>query len=233
MTDPQPLSTAPPARKAAEAEGTINHYSPGEKEEWKQRAMSASQRIHKIRHPQSRSLSTAKPIRHPQTLASGVVPAKVDQVEAARLKNVYKVFQRKYDIDRDSPWWKRLFFWFVYMPFARFAFFKLKIVPMDHVNEHGQLGWTEDQGTWSEEWRALQDAERYPFGGVERLAFNSAEDACTCAPRSQFPNSKARGEYEKLDRETVPIAQSSLERLEKKLTETDAVVHWWHRANSA
>lgn len=188
--------------------------------------MSMSRRVQKMRHqPQAYSRSTVKPTRPLRTPVLGVVREEAEMAEAVKLKECFESFQRKYDIDRDSPWWKRLFFWFVYMPFVRFSFFKMGIVAMDHVDREGRLGWLERQGVWSEEWRALQDAERYPFGGVERLAFNSAEDACTCAPRSQFPNSTASTKYERLDAETVPIEQSKLERLSRKLLETDPVVH--------
>jgi hypothetical protein len=182
-----------------------------------------------MRHPNREpphNRSTAKP-NHPHlTQASAPALAKATKVvEAADLKDCFESFQRKYDIDSNSPWWKRLFFWYVYMPFVRFAFFNMRIVPMDHVNENGELGWLERQAVWSERWRALQDAERYPFGGVERLSFNLAEDACTCAPRSEFPNSTVRKKYEGLDRETVEVRQSALERLDKKLAETDPVVN--------
>lgn len=152
--------------------------------------------------------------------------------EAVRPKECFESFQRKYDVDASAPWWKRAFFWYVYMPFARFAFFKMRIVPMDHVNEKGELGWLERQAVWSEEWQALRDAERYPFGGVERLAFNESEQDCTCAPRSQFPNSKARQRYDREAHKTIPINESSLERLDRKIAETDQVVSRY-RVNSA
>ena len=148
-----------------------------------------------------------------------MVPAKV-----VKLTECFESFQRKYDIDEDSPWWKKLFFWYVYMPFARFAFFRMRIVPMDHVNEKGQLGWLERGTVWSEEWAALQDAGRYPFGGVERLRFDTPEDAGTCAPRSQFPNSSAKDRYDRNAHRTVPVKETSLERLSRKLRETDPVV---------
>lgn len=186
--------------------------------------MSVSLRVRKMKHP-VRNLSTAKAILRQQIRESVVAPAAGETVEGVRLKECFESFQRKYDVDAESPWWKRLFFWHVYMPFVRFAFFRMRIVPMDHVNEKGELGWLERQAVWSERWRALQDAERYPFGGVERLSFNSAEEACTCAPRSQFPNSTARERYEECDAETIPIEQSALARLSRKVTETDAVVN--------
>lgn len=152
-----------------------------------------------------------------------MVPAKAPKV-VIKPKECFESFQRKYDIDASAPWWKRAFFWYVYMPFVRFAFFKMRIVPMDHQDERGQLSWLERQGVWSEEWRAQLDATRYPFGGVERLAFNESEENCTCAPRSQFPNSSAKKGYERNAHKTISVKESSLERLSRKLLETDSVV---------
>jgi hypothetical protein len=186
--------------------------------------MSTSHRIQKIRN-QSQAIpnrSTVKAIHRQRIPESGAVPAKAP--EAVSLKECFESFQRKYDVDSNSPWWKKLFFWAIYMPFARFAYFKMRIVPMDHVNEKGQLGWIERQAVWSEQWQAEQDAERYPFGGVERLSFNASEDSCTCAPRSQFPNSRAKKRYERRAHKTVAVTESSMERLSRKLLETDPVV---------
>lgn len=188
--------------------------------------MSVNHRVTKMRISQSltrQSRLTVNQIRPQQIPESEAAPVAVP--EAVKLKECFESFQRKYEIDRSSPWWKKLFFWLVYMPFVRFAFFKLRIVPMDHVDESGRLGWIERQGVWAERWQAEQDAERYPFGGVERLSFNAAEDDCTCAPRSLFPNSTVRERYERGANRTVPVTESSLERLSRKLTETDPIVN--------
>lgn len=195
--------------------------------------MSVSHRMTKMRSSQSLTSqvrSTVKRNHRPLIPESEAAPAA--DLEAVKLKECFESFQRKYDIDRSSPWWKKLFFWLVYMPFVRFAFFKLRIVPMDHIDESGRLGWIERQGVWAERWQAEQDAERYPFGGVERLSFNAAEDDCTCAPRSLFPNSTARERYERSANKTVSVKESSLERLSRKITETDPVVNR-HRTKPA
>lgn len=176
---------------------------------------------------------TVNQIRPQQIRDTAAAPA-AEGKAAVKLKECFESFQLKYDIDRDAPWWKKLFFWFVYMPFARFAYLKMRIVPMDHlrcayclgpVKEDSRFGWLERQTVWSERWQARQDAERYPFGGVERLPFNAQEDECTCAPQSEFPNSKARERYERSANKTVPVTESSLERLDRKLTETDPLVN--------
>lgn len=196
----------------------------------------SSLRMKKIHsHQERRSIPPAvNPIRLQRTPATVADQAGAERVAAAKLKECHESFQLKYDIDRSAPWWKKLYFWCVYLPFARFSFFTVGIVPMDHVRcrrcqtaigEGVQLGWLERQSVWSEQWRALQDAERYPFGGVQRLPFNITEQEETCAPASQFPNSTASEKYERLDAETVPIDQTKLARLSRKLLETDPVVN--------
>lgn len=190
--------------------------------------MSMAHRIQKIQSNQNSRTNpnrwTVRAIRRQAIPATEVAPAKAGRVEAVKLKECFESFQLKYDVDKDSPWWKKAFFWYVYMPFARFSYFKVGIVPMDHVNDKGELGWLERQTVWSERWQALQDAERYPFGGVERLPFNALEQDCTCPPLSEFPNSKARERYERSANKTVSVTESSLERLDRKLTETDPLV---------
>lgn len=187
------------------------------------------------------SRSTVNQIRPRQIRDTVAVPAAAGKAEAAKVKECFESFQLKYDIDQSAPWWKKLFFWRVYMPFARFAYLKMRIVPMDHlrcayclgpVREDSRFGWLERQSVWSERWQARQDAERYPFGGVERLPFNAPEEECTCAPLSEFPNSSARERYERSANKTVSVMESSLERLSRKLAETDPVVNR-HRTKPA
>lgn len=133
---------------------------------------------------------------------------------------VFEAFQRKYDVDANSPAWKRLFFRYVYLPFNRFCFFKLHLIPPDHLR-NGELGWLERQGVFSERWRAEQEAEKYPFGGVEPLAFDTGEDDCTCAPRSIFPNSTARKRYQKHSHQEVGVEVTAMQRLKNALAQSE------------
>lgn len=199
--------------------------------------MSTAHRIQRLQrnHPRQFSPQTAKAAtRHQQIPATEVGRRVEEKVAAGEIKECFESFQLKYDIDRSSPWWKKLYFWCLYLPFARFSFFKVGIVPMDHVRcvhcrtaaqENRQLGWLERQTVWAEEWEALRDAERYPFGGVQRLPFNIKEKEETCSPLSQFPNSKVRERYERYANKSVSVPESSLERLSRKLTETDPLVN--------
>lgn len=144
---------------------------------------------------------------------SGAVPAKL-------LSVVYEAFQRKYDIDANSPLWKRLFFHRVYLPFNRFCFFRLNLIPPDHLR-NGELGWLERQGVFSKKWQAEQEAAKYPFGGVEPLTFDTGESNSTCAPRSLFPNSSARRRYERHSQQTVNVDVTALRRLENVLAQSE------------
>lgn len=144
---------------------------------------------------------------------SGVVPPKPRSL-------VYEAFQRKYDIDENSPRWKKLFFRYVFLPFNRFCFFRLQLISPDHTR-NGELGWLERQGVFSEQWRAEQEAAKYRFGGVEPLAFDTGEDDCTCSPRSLFPNSSARRKYEKKSQQVVRVEVGAMQRLKNTLALSD------------
>jgi len=182
--------------------------------------MSMSHRVQRIRsHSQARSLLTVIPIPE-----SAVVPVRLPST-------VYEPFQRKYNVDARSPLWKRLFFRYVFLPFNRFCFFRLGLITPDHLlcghcgkvtNERkGTLGWMERQGIFSDQWRAEQEAAKYPFGGVEPLAFNTGEEDCTCRPRSLFPNSAARARYQKHSYATVGVEVTALQRLANVLAQSE------------
>lgn len=188
--------------------------------------MSASHRIGKIQKSLNLNPSHATEItsHRQQIQGSGVVPAKLPS-------EVFETFQRKYDLDEGSPLWKRLFHRYVFLPFNWFCFFNLNLIIPDHLLcEHcgritrtgkGRLGWLERQGVFSQQWRAEQEAAKYPFGGVEPLAFDTGEQDCTCKPRSIFPNSVARRRYEKNSHATVGVDVTALQKLANTLALSD------------
>lgn len=49
---------------------------------------------------------------------------------------------RKYGVDADSPWWRRLYFRAVHLPLQRFAFV-MKIPPMGELDKDGRFSWLE------------------------------------------------------------------------------------------
>lgn len=190
---------------------------------------SVTHRIQKMRHPNqlSRNRSTVKAIHRLQIRGSEAAPAKAGQV--ADLSTVFEAFQRKYNLDAGTPLWKRVFFRWIYLPFNRFCFFKLRLIPPDHVvcrrcgddkGRNGTLGWLERQGVFSQKWRAEQEAEKYAFGGVEPLAFDTGEQDCTCQPRSIFPNSTARWKYERGSQQTVSVEVGAMQRLKNVLMDS-------------
>lgn len=189
--------------------------------------MSASHRIDKIQKSLSlsRNHATGNLTRRPQIQVSGVVPAAAGE-KVERPSSVFETFQLKYNLDLGSPLWRRLFHRWVYLPFNRFCFLKLNLIPPDHLvcgncgsvkSKTGKLGWLERQGVFSQQWRAEQEAARYPFGGVEPLAFDTGEQDWTCNPRSIFPNSVARKRYEKNSHATVGVDVTALQKLANTL----------------
>lgn len=184
--------------------------------------MSVSHRMQKIRSGQSlthQNHSTVKQIHRHLTPALAAGPVEAGE---ERPSTVFEAFQRKYNLDAGAPPWKRLFFDWIYLPFNRFCFFKLNLIPPDHLEcghcgrakgKDGRLGWVEQQGAFSQQWRAEQEAAKYPFGGVEPVTFDTGEQDCTCKPRSIFPNSKARKRYEKNSHATVGVEVTALQKL--------------------
>ena len=90
------------------------------------------------------------------------------------LTEVHHVSQRKYNIDSRSPWWTRLFFRWIYLPFNRFAFTKLGIPALDEVEINGKkltFCWYEDEGVFEDADQA-DAACLGEFWRVKRMDFN-------------------------------------------------------------
>jgi hypothetical protein len=139
-------------------------------------------------------------------------------------RKVYLASQRKYDVDAGSPLWKRALFWGVYMPFVRFFFRDVfKFQPPDRVERGGSYSWLEHQGVFFEEWRAEQEAAKYGFGVVLELPWDESLPAASVQLPQVHPNSTAREMYEKVGRAEVSFPRIDVERLERKLRETDHV----------
>lgn len=146
-------------------------------------------------------------------------------------KKVYLASQRKYDIDPGSPWWKRLLFWRVFMPFNRFFFrptFKFQVP--DHRDQNGEPNWLEHEGVFLDEWQAELEAAKYPFGVVIELRFNESLPAESFQPPQAFPNSTAKL-YERIGTDRIHFDQADVDRLKSKIAETDGLVQCF-RANT-
>lgn len=155
---------------------------------------------------------------------TGTTVAELPTGQARPPSRIYRAFQWKYNIDKSCPWWRKLYFHFIWLPFARFSYLRVGIVPFDRLEPDGSLSWKEDQGYFTSEWQAAQEAAKYPFGGYNEVAMNAAENAESCKPRVQFPNSAAKRAYLKRGRRQVELDVGPLERLQQVLNETQAVV---------
>ena len=154
-----------------------------------------------------------------QTTGTTVVASPTGQVN-----KVYRVFQWKYTVDSNSPWWRKAYFHLVWLPFARFSYLRMGMVPFERLQPDGSLSWKEDQGYFTEEWQAAQRASRYPYGGYNEVALNASESTASCKPRCQFPNSSAKGVYVKRGKRLVEMEMAPVERLQQVLQETQSLV---------
>ena len=110
---------------------------------------------------------------------------------------VFPAFQWKYNVDEKSPWWKRIYFRFIWLPFARFSYFKMKIIPFERLEPDGSLSWKEQQGVFVREVDAHREASKYRYGGYSEVRFNAPEPARTVIGRTHFADSGAYVEYER------------------------------------
>lgn len=69
----------------------------------------------------------------------------------AEPKLVWPVRARKYGLDDRSPWWQRWYFKWIYLPFLRFSFKRMKIPAVKELTIDGKrmtFCWWEDQGVF-------------------------------------------------------------------------------------
>jgi hypothetical protein len=140
-------------------------------------------------------------------------------------KRIPCAFQRKYDIDAHSPRWKRFLFHWVYAPFVEFFFVHLNFVPWDKQEPDGSYSWLEVQGAYLDQWRAEQEAAKYPFGYTLELVLNEDQPAETVAVPQVHPHRP--GVYEQVGKQTVPVETSQINRLQKKIAESDELVRYF------
>lgn len=143
------------------------------------------------------------------------------------LTEVHHVSQRKYNIDSRSPWWKRAFFRFVYLPFNRFAFKYMHIPALDEVEISGRtmtFCWYEDEGVF-EDGDAADAACLGEFWRVKRMAFNRVYPPETAQrnghryPRAKKPNRYLVPTYELaiVPRQEQEAIKAELKRLNEIL----------------
>ena len=84
---------------------------------------------------------------------------------------IFLVSQRKYNLDPDRPWWQRAFFHYVFLPFVRFAFQRMKIPAVGAIESDGSVIIIEQQGVYTDEQLARESCLN-EFWSVKRLPLN-------------------------------------------------------------
>ena len=74
----------------------------------------------------------------------------------APVEELFHVTVRKYGIDADSPWWRRMFFRMVYLPFVRFAFRRFSIPAPERILKNGDFEWVEGIGIATDQEIAME-----------------------------------------------------------------------------
>jgi hypothetical protein len=154
-------------------------------------------------------------------LASVVGPESRDELPLV----CYSAYQWRYNVDESSSWVRRVFFRFVWLPFARFAYFKMGIIPFDRLEPDGSLSWKESQGTFLKEADAVREAAKYPYGGYDEITLDAPESARSVVGRSHFPASSAWLTYERCKEEAAAKdGRIAAIRLREVLRETQSIV---------
>jgi hypothetical protein len=136
-----------------------------------------------------------------------------------------RVFQWKYDVDASSPWWKKLYFHAIFLPFLRFSWFVIGLVPPHRKEPDGSLSWKEDEGFYFNLDVAHHHAAKYPYGGISIVRVDASEPDETVTDRSYFPNSMARERYaQRLSRLTTEVDLPPVESLQRILKDTQGIV---------
>lgn len=154
---------------------------------------------------------------------------------ATETKEVWKVSQWKWNIDKGSPRWKHLFFNWIYLPFQNFSF-KLGIpAPKEVLVESDQCGnvrrlfrWFEDEGIFEHEDQAdagcLDEHWGYcplPYGRL--MVPGSGQYSGTVFPRKKHPRKWSKRVFpfiikdRKQDEQKDQTLAETLERLNQVL----------------
>lgn len=156
--------------------------------------------------------------------------------ERAAHPNYYqlgRVFQWKYNVDAKSPWWRRLYFHAIFLPFLRFSWFVIGLVPPHRKDAEGNLSWKEDEGYYFDLDAACAKAAEYPYGGFSIVAVDTSEPDETVTDRSYFPNCSASERYAQvLRRRAVDVDLPPVEQLQQVLQDTQNIVDRFRAART-
>lgn len=164
-------------------------------------------------------------------------------LEADLPRVVFDVDQRKYNIDGHRPWWERLFFRYVYLPFNRFSFHVMHIPAVDQaeitvVTKRGEtvetktvFSWLEGEGIFSHR-ETAKLACRGEFYRITPYALNgimpeeTVDGGCEY-PASSNPDRFARSTFKLVPTPENLVADSinKLEAFEAKFDELEACLN--------
>lgn len=140
--------------------------------------------------------------------------------------DLFYVGVRKYGLDACSPWWEKLFFRAVYLPFVCFSFKWLHIPAQGTYHKDGSFSWVENIGvaTSEEIAREMCQGEFYevrpiPLNGC--LPEESIQYKSPVYPRAKSPGKYARRAFrlEAVRRKDVAMLQE-VERSADRLLKT-------------
>jgi hypothetical protein len=120
-------------------------------------------------------------------------------------QDVFKVSEWKWNVDAGSPWWRRLFFKYVFLPFINFSFGTMKVpTPKEVTVESDEKGNIQRTFVWFEDIAILPDedmADRACLNehtGYKRMTYGrvapseSAQRYGTVFPRKKNPRRFAK-----------------------------------------
>lgn len=184
----------------------------------------ASLQVQTHRRRQIRAKSPGQPRITPNT----VTPA-----PALESPYEYYVGQRKEELDTGAPLWRRLFFAYVYRPFLRFCYFKLKIPTFSGADTDGTMFWLEHQTICHSRVEAVRLANK-PGWYFHRLPVGESLPDATCACQDHtFPaEAQVVDLYEQARNPTVRVEQSRLAKLESQIAQSDDLIARFKVASS-
>lgn len=142
-----------------------------------------------------------------------MVAAERHHISSPVEREVWPVRARKYGIDDRSPWYRKWYFRFVYLPFLRFSFKYMKIPATKEVTVEGKkvtFSWWEDQGIFETREQA-EAACLGPMWSYKKLPLNrllakeSAKyDGGDVYPRADKPERFVRPSFEVMTPRSLP-----------------------------
>ena len=136
-----------------------------------------------------------------------------DTLETADVEEPAELFYvgvRKYGLDANTPWWERVFFRVVYLPFVRLSFRWLHIPAQGTLHEDGSFSWVEHIGI-AADMKTAQEMCKGEFYVVHALPLNSGlpEDSLQYKGHV-YPKSVVPDRYR---RRTFPLTAQPLAHL--------------------